>query len=84
MFELVILILIIMILGIMNFRSEHYQNLNIYPSRLLGMQKFSKLKNGKIIGLDIKPIQPMIGETKCTIVRCIPWFDDNMTCYECS
>ncbi len=64
-------------------QNEYYKNLNIYPSRLLGMHKFAKLKDGKIISLDIKPIEPTINESKCDIGYCPLWLSDNMTCYNC-
>lgn len=63
---------------------EPYINLNIYPSRLLFMHKFAKLHNGKIISLDIKPIEPSINESKCVKHLCPQMFADNMTCYQCS
>lgn len=64
-------------------KTESYKNLNIYPSRLFFMRKFAKLKNGKVIALDINPIQPTINESKCVEKQCPPIYD-NMTCYECS
>jgi len=63
---------------------EPYINLNIYPSRLLFMHKFAKLHNGRIISLDIKPIEPSINESKCVEHLCPRMFADNMTCYQCS
>jgi hypothetical protein len=63
---------------------EPYINLNIYPSRLLFMHKFAKLHNGRIISLDIKPIEPSINESKCVKQLCPRMFADNMTCYQCS
>lgn len=62
---------------------EPYINLNIYPSRLFFMRKFAKLKNGKIVSLDIKPIEPTMNESQCNIRLCPARFADKMTCYEC-
>lgn len=80
---LLIIILFLIIFLITYQQSEHYQDLNIYATRLLGMHKYSKLKNGKIVFVDIKPIQPTKNESKCIIKTCPSWWNDNMTCYEC-
>lgn len=84
LFIIIILILIIIYIILIYPQTEHYQNLYIYPTRLLGMHKFSKLKNGKIVFVDIKPIQPTKNESQCIIKPCPAWWNDNMTCFECS
>ena len=78
-----IILLCLLIIYYIFYNCEPYQNLNIYPSRLLGMHKFAKLHNNKIISLDIEPIKPTINETQCVIHQCPPHFSDNMTCYKC-
>ncbi len=81
---IILLLLFLVSIFIFKFKGyEHYKNLNIYPSRLLGMHKFAKLHNNKIISLDIKPIEPTINESKCDIHYCPIWLSDNMTCYKC-
>lgn len=82
---IILIFVIIVFLYILYTRiiTETYINLNIYPSRLLFMHKYAKLKNGKIIALDIKPITPSINESKCVKRLCPPQFADNMTCYQC-
>ena len=81
---MILIIILLLLLAVLYMNQvEHYVNLNIYPSRLLGMQKFAKLHNGKIISLDIKPIEPTFGETQCLVAKCPQWFMDNMVCYNC-
>jgi hypothetical protein len=80
---IIILIILLILYKIWDCPIESYQNLNIYPSRLFFMRKFAKLHNGKIVSLDIKPIEPTINESKCDISPCPLYFADNMTCYNC-
>ncbi len=62
---------------------ELFQNINIYPSRLLQMRTYGKLSNNTILAIDTKPITPTINETECTEVLCPPYVS-LMTCYKCS
>lgn len=64
---------------------EGYNNLNIYPSRLLGMRRYVKLdRDGNIISMDVNTIQPGIGESKCKDVLCPKYYSDTISCYYCS
>jgi hypothetical protein len=83
MIFLFLIIFILLTYYFYSIRTEQYQNLNMYPTRLLGIHKFSKLKNGNIVYMDIKPIEPGVGESQCVIKQCPPLWNDNMTCYEC-
>lgn len=80
---MLLIILLIILLFVWYINVEQFQNLNFYPSKLFGMRKFGKMKGGKIISLDIKPIVPSFGESQCDIVQCPPHLSNDMTCYRC-
>lgn len=61
---------------------EAFQNINIYPSRLLGMRIYGKISNNNVIAIDTHPITPTINETECTEMLCPPYVS-LMTCYKC-
>lgn len=82
---IIILIVIIILFGIYFWkRYETYNNLNIYPTRLLGMRRYAKLnKNGRIISIDVDVIKPGIGESGCIEVLCPKYYSDTISCYYC-
>lgn len=82
----VIIILLLFVLYFVNNRTEPYNNLGYYPTRLFWSHKYGKMDkcNSKTISsVDIKPIEPGINETKCIVTLCPEYFSDNITCYYC-
>jgi len=81
---LTIILLLILLFSLNSINIEHFQNNNMYPTRLLGMARHVRLnKFNRIDAVYIKAPLPKTGESRCDVVVCPDWIPDNSICYKC-
>lgn len=79
-----ILIIILFIIYFLIPNQEYYQDVNLYPTRILNMPKYVRInKNNTIDAVYLQPPTPQANESRCDVVQCPSWIPENTICYSC-